>query len=136
MSFWLIKTEPGVYSYDSLERKGSTVWDGVTNNLALMHLRAMKKGDLAFVYHSGEQKMVVGVAEIQSNPYPDPSQNNPKLVVVKLKSKERLVRSITLSEIKRRKELTSFELVQLPRLSVMPVTPQVWKTIMDLGRKI
>ncbi|MBI3766229.1 MAG: EVE domain-containing protein, partial [Ignavibacteriales bacterium] len=126
MGFWLIKTEPSVYSYDSLEREGNTVWDGVTNNLALMHLRSMKKGDLALVYHSGEQKMIVGVAEIQRNPYPDPLHNDPKLMVVTLKAKERLTRSIPLSEIKQRKEFAPFELVRLPRLSVMPVTSKLW----------
>lgn len=135
MGFWLIKTEPSVYSYSSLEREGSAVWDGVSNNLALVHLRSMKKGDLALVYHSGTEKEIVGIAEIQSNPYPDPSQKNPKLVVVKVKAKERLAKSIPLSEIKRRKEFAGFELVRLPRLSVMPVPTSLWGIVMTLGHQ-
>ena len=103
MAYWLLKTDPDTYSYEDLERDKKTVWDGVANNLALIHMREMKKGDLAFVYHSGAEKGIVGIAEIASDPYPDPKEENPKLVVVDVKAKTRLTRAIPLSEIKANK---------------------------------
>jgi predicted RNA-binding protein with PUA-like domain len=134
MSSWLLKTEPSVYSYDTLERDGHAVWDGVTNNLALKHLRTMKKGDLAFIYHSGEEKAVVGIASITSNAYPDPKSKDEKLVVIDIKPKERLKHPVALSEIKQVKNLASFELVRLPRLSVMPVSLQVWSHLIKMSK--
>ena len=83
-NYWLLKTEPSTYSYADLERDGKTVWDGVTNALALKHLRSMKRGDLAFVYHTGAEKQIVGIAGVVRNPYPDPKESEPKLVVVDL----------------------------------------------------
>ena len=123
---WLLKTEPSIYSYDDLEREGKAVWDGVTNALALKHLRSMKKGDLAFIYHTGDEKQIVGIAEVASDPYPDPKENNPKLAVVNLKPHKRLPRTVTLAEIKAQKEFAEFALVRIGRLSVMPVTAPVW----------
>src|SRR2546427_11327115 len=84
-SYWIVKTEPSTYSYDDLERQKTAVWDGVRNNLALKHLRQMRPGDRVLVYHSGEQKAVVGVAEVTAAAYPDPKQKDPKLVVVDLR---------------------------------------------------
>jgi len=126
MAYWLMKTDPDTYSYADLERDKKTVWDGVANNLALIHMREMKKGDLALIYHSGAEKCIVGIAEIASGPYPDPKEDNPKLVVVDVKSKKRLARSIPLSEIKANKALQDFVLVKMGRLSVMPVTEKQW----------
>src|SRR2546425_13233635 len=82
---WIVKTEPSTYSYDDLEGQKTAVWDGVRNNLALKHLREMRPGDRVLVYHSGEQKAVVGVAEVTAAAYPDPKQKDPKLVVVDLR---------------------------------------------------
>jgi predicted RNA-binding protein with PUA-like domain len=130
----LLKTEPEEYSYEQLERDGRTVWDGVTNKLALKHLRAIRRGDLVFVYHTGSQKQIVGVAGAVSDPYPDPRKKNPKLMVVDLKPKERLRRPVTLGEIKGVKEFSGFELVRLPRLSVMPVDKVKWDGILGLSR--
>lgn len=129
MAYWLLKTEPSVYSFTDLRRDGTTRWDGVTNNLALKHLRAMKKGDRAFIYHTGDEKAVIGIAQICGNPYPDPKLNNEKIVVIDLKAESALERTLPLSEIKSIKSLGSFELVRMPRLSVMPVSEGIWNML-------
>lgn len=126
MNYWLLKTEPSCYSYQQLESDKKTVWDGVTNSLALKYLRQMKKGDLALIYHTGDEKAAVGVAEVSSDPYVDPKSNDPKLAVVELKSKQRLARPVTLSEVKSNKQMQDFLLVKMSRLSVMPVTEEQW----------
>jgi predicted RNA-binding protein with PUA-like domain len=134
MAYWLLKTEPSTYSYSDLERDGKTVWDGVTNNLALKHIRSMARGDLAFVYHTGNEKAIVGIAEVASAPYPDPKKKQENLVVVDLKPKRRLQRPISLSDIKARKEFAQFALVRLPRLSVMPVADEIWHALLGLSK--
>ncbi len=134
MAYWLLKTEPSTYSFDDLLRDGKTVWDGVTNHLALKHLRAMKKGDLAFIYHTGEEKALVGVAEIVSAPYPDPRTKDGNLTVVDLTPKYRLKHPVALSAIKSKKEFARFELVRLPRLSVMPVAKDVWDALLAMSQ--
>ena len=135
MAYWLLKTEPTAYSYANLERDQKTVWDGVTNNLALKYLRSMRKGDLAFIYHTGDEKSLIGIAEVSSDPYPDPKKKDSKLAVVELKPKERLPRALPLSEIKAQSQLKNFELVRLPRLSVMPVSDSVWKLLLEFAKK-
>ena len=132
-NYWLLKTEPSAYSFADLERDGKTVWDGVTNALALKHLRAMKKGDLAFIYHTGDERQIVGIAEVASQPYPDPKQRDPKLVVVDFKPRERLHRPVTLAEIKARKEFADWELMRMGRLSVMPVSPEGWTRVAKMA---
>jgi predicted RNA-binding protein with PUA-like domain len=134
MAHWLLKTEPSTYSFDDLELEKKAVWDGVSNSLALKHIRDMKKGDSAFVYHSGEQKSIVGIAEIVSDPYPDPKQKDPKLAVMEIKFAERLKQPVTLAAIKARKEFGDFALVRMSRLSVMPVTPGQWKSLLAMSR--
>jgi predicted RNA-binding protein with PUA-like domain len=126
---WLLKTEPSTYSFVDLEREKRAVWDGVANALALKHLRLMKKGDLAFIYHTGDEKQIVGIAEVTSDPYPDPKENNPKLAVVDLKPRERLPRPVTLAEVKASEEFQDFELVRMGRLSVMPVNDSRWRRL-------
>ena len=133
MSFWLLKSDPETYSYDDLERDKRTVWDGVSNPLALKHIRGMAKGDLAFVYHSGDEKAIIGMAEIVSVPYPDPKQKDPKLVVVEIKAKERLARTVSLAAIKERKDFADFLLVRMSRLSVMPVSASQWKALLAMS---
>ena len=135
MSNWLLKTEPSVYSYANLERDKKTTWDGVTNNLALKHIRSMKKSDLTFIYHTGDEKSVVGIAEIASNPYPDPKAGDPKIVVVDLKPREALAFPVPLAAIKARKEFADFALVRIGRLSVMPVTAAQWKLLLAMSGK-
>ncbi|HEY9787294.1 MAG TPA: EVE domain-containing protein [Candidatus Obscuribacterales bacterium] len=127
MAYWLLKTEPDCYSFADLERDKKTVWDGVTNNLALKYLREMKKGDLALIYHTGDEKAAVGIAEVTSDPYVDPKLNDPKLAVVDVKPKERLKKPVTLAEVKANAALQDFLLVRMSRLSVMPVTAGQWK---------
>lgn len=129
MGYWLLKTEPDCYSYDDLERDKKTAWDGVANNLALKYLRLMKKGDLALIYHTGEERQAVGVAEVISDPYVDPKLNDPKMVVVDVKSKKRLPKPVTLAEVKANKALQDFLLVKMGRLSVMPVTDDQWRML-------
>jgi predicted RNA-binding protein with PUA-like domain len=134
MAYWLLKTEPSTYSYADLEREKKATWDGVSNNLALKHIRAMKQGDLAFVYHSGDEKAIVGTAEIVSDPYPDPKQKDVKLAVVELKPKEKLKNPVTLAAVKAAKEFAQFELVRMPRLSVMPVSAVMWKALLSMSK--
>lgn len=131
MAFWLLKTEPSNYAYSDLVSEKETVWDGVSNNLALKYIRQMRKGDLALIYHTGSEKAVVGIATVISDPYPDPEQNDPRLVVVDVKPKKKLVREISLAEVKSNSKLKDFDLVRLPRLSVMPVETKVWKELVQ-----
>jgi predicted RNA-binding protein with PUA-like domain len=130
---WLFKSDPDHYSFSDLQREGCTVWDGVSNNLALKHLRAVQPGDLALIYHTGDEKAIVGIAEVVSEPYPDPKQKDPRLTVVDVKAREALPRPVTLEEIKKQASLRDFDLVRLPRLSVMPVSEAQWKALMRLA---
>lgn len=129
---WLFKTEPSDYSYDDLEREKKTVWSGVGNNLALKHLREVRLGDEILIYHTGDEKAVVGLAEAIKEAYPDPKENDEKLVVVNIKPKRRFARAVTLAEIKNAEALKDFDLVRLPRLSVMPVNDAHWAALQEL----
>ena len=128
-----MKTEPSEFSYSDLEREKRGVWDGVTNNTALIHIRAMRKGDRALIYHSGGEKSLVGLAEIVSDPYPDPKVGDPKVVVVDIAPAGRLSRPVPLGAVKKEKEFASFELVRISRLSVMPVPPALWKKLLAMA---
>lgn len=132
---WLFKTEPTSYSFDQLQRDGKTVWDGVKNAVARKHLAAVKRGDRVLIYHTGDEKAVIGVATALSDGYPDPKQKDPKAAVVDLAPVERLARPVTLAELKQRPSLASFPLVRLPRLSVMPVSAAEWKEIDRLSQR-
>ena len=132
-SHWIVKTEPSTYSFDDLARQKTAVWDGVKNNLALKHLRQMKPGDRVLVYHTGGEKAVVGVAEVASEPYPDPKQEDPKLTVVKLKAGERLPRPVPLAEIKGDRAFADLGLVRMGRLSVMPASAEQYNRLRKLG---
>ncbi len=131
--YWLLKTEPSDYSYTDLSRDGKTVWDGVSNNFALKHLRTIKAGDLAFLYHTGKERALVGIAEVISDPYPDPKKNDAKLAVVDVKAREELPQSVSLAEVKADSEFSDFLLVRLPRLSVMPVTAPQWNRLLAMA---
>jgi predicted RNA-binding protein with PUA-like domain len=133
MAYWLLKTEPSTYSYDDLVRDKRATWDGVANPVALKNIRSMAKGDLAFVYHTGDEKSIVGIAEIISAPYPDPKLKDPLLVVVEIRPKERLKHPVTLASVKARKEFADFALVRIGRLSVMPVTAVQWKSLLAMS---
>jgi predicted RNA-binding protein with PUA-like domain len=130
---WIVKTEPSTYSFDQLEREKRAVWDGVRNNLALKYLRQMKPGDRVLVYHTGDEKAAVGLAEVASEPYPDPKQKDPKLVVVDLKAAGRLLRPVPLAEIKKDRSFADLALVRMGRLSVMPASADQFKRLLALG---
>jgi predicted RNA-binding protein with PUA-like domain len=132
-NYWIVKTEPSTYSYDDLARQKAAVWDGVKNNLALKHLRQMKPGDQVLVYHTGDEKAVVGLAEVVSAAYPDPKQKDSKLAVVDLKARARLPRPVPLAEIKTDRAFADLGLVRMGRLSVMPATANQFKRLLALG---
>jgi predicted RNA-binding protein with PUA-like domain len=133
MAYWLLKTEPSHYSWDDLERDRRTVWDGVTSPTALKHIRAVKRGDEAIVYHTGEERRAVAIARIVSAPYPDPSSADPRLVVFDLAPVRRLPNPVTLADVKADPAFAGFDLVRLPRVSVMPVAEAHWRRLLKLG---
>jgi predicted RNA-binding protein with PUA-like domain len=135
MNHWLCKQEPSTYNIDLLQKEKTTTWDGVHNNLAIKHIGAMKKGDQAFFYHSGDEKQIVGIMEITSNPYPNPKEANPRFVVVDVKYKKRLERPVTLAEIKSNPKFKDWDLLRISRLSVMPVSSQIWSEILKISQK-
>jgi predicted RNA-binding protein with PUA-like domain len=131
---WLLKTEPSAYSYDSLVRDGRTTWDGVKNPLALKHLANVQPGDSVFIYHTGDEKAVVGIARATSEAYPDPKKKDPKLLVVDLEPEKALAKPVTLAAIKADRRFAGFDLVRLPRLSVMPVSDAQAAAIAAMAR--
>jgi predicted RNA-binding protein with PUA-like domain len=116
---WLFKTEPSVYSFQQLQKDKKTVWDGVANNLALKNLKDIKKGDLVFIYHTGDEKAAVGVAKALGSAYPDPSKNDPKLLVVDVEAGKPLAKPVTLAAVKAHPKLNNFDLVRNSRLSII-----------------
>lgn len=134
-SRWLFKSEPSSYSFQRLQRDKKTVWDGVKNNLALKYLSGVKNGDWVLIYHTGDEKSAVGVAQALGAAYPDPEKEDPKLVVVDVRPIEPLSRPVTLAEMKANPKLAKFDLLRLPRLSIMPVSAEQWRVIEQMGRK-
>jgi predicted RNA-binding protein with PUA-like domain len=133
MAYWILKTDADVYSYDDLERERRATWDGVSNALALRHIRSMAPGDEAFIYHSNVGKDLVGLARITSAPYPDPKLKDPKIVVVDLEAVRRLPSPVPLSTIKADPAFADLGLVRMSRLSVIPVPEQQWKKLLAMG---
>ena len=129
---WLLKTEPSTYSYADLAREQVATWDGVSNPSALNNIRAMKNGDQAFIYHTGDEKAIVGIARIVSAPYPDPKLADPRRVVVDIAPVKALKVPITLATVKADGRFAGFALVRVPRLSVMPVTAEQWEQLLAL----
>lgn len=132
-NYWLVKTEPSTYSYDDLERARTAVWDGVKNPVALRNLRAMHPGDQVLVYHTGDEKAVVGWATVVSAPYADPKKKDPKLIVIDLRAHRRLPQPVTLTQIKADKTLSELPIVRQGRLSVSPVTAPQWSKLLKLA---
>jgi len=124
---WLLKTEPSSYSYDDLEKEGRAVWDGVKNPFALRNMREMKTGDRVIIYHTGDEKSAVGLAEVTREAYPDPKARDPRLLVVDLTPKGRLASPVTLATIKSQAMFADSPLVRQGRLSVVPLTAPQWK---------
>ena len=133
MSYWLLKTEPDCYAWDDLARDGKTVWDGVTNALALKHIRTMKKGDLALIYHTGDERQAIGIAEVTRPPYADPNADDERQVVIDLKPKRKLKRPVTLDEIKADPAFAGWDLLRISRLSVVPVPEPMWERLEELA---
>ncbi|HTW95797.1 MAG TPA: EVE domain-containing protein [Tepidisphaeraceae bacterium] len=133
MGHWLLKTEPTSYSWSNFERDRKTVWDGVTNALALKNLRTIKKGDQAFFYHTGDERSVIGIAQAVSDPYPNPREDDDRLAVVDLKIQKKLKQPVTLSDIKADKTFEGWDFLRLGRLSVVPVPERMWKRIIELS---
>jgi predicted RNA-binding protein with PUA-like domain len=131
MNYWLLKTEPDTFSWDDLARDKKTGWDGVRNFQARSHLKAMKKGDLAFVYHTGEEKSVVGIAKITKESYPDPKDN--EWVAVEIAPVSKLKNAVGLAQIKADKRFTNMVLVRASRLSVQPVKKEEFDMIVALS---
>ncbi len=133
MAYFLLKTEPTVYSYSDLERDKKTVWEGVTSPGGLFQIKTARKGDIAFIYHTGKEKQVVGICEIISDPYIDPKAGNPKLFVFDVIPKKRLPNPVTLEQIKKDKRTFDSRIVTEGRLSVQPVAENVWSAIMEMA---
>jgi predicted RNA-binding protein with PUA-like domain len=134
MARWLLKTEPDSYSWDDLARDKKTVWDGVNNALALKHIRTMAKGDLALIYHTGDERSAIGIAEVASKPYADPKDDDEKLAVVDVKPKRKLTRPVSLDEIKADPAFAGWDLLRIGRLSVVPVPDAMWQRIEELAQ--
>src|SRR5262245_45581226 len=126
MARWLIKEEPGSYSFDQLVKDRKTVWSGVKNALAQKHLQSIRKGDLIFYYHTGSEKAVVGIAAAGSNAYPDPRDGSGKLFAVDVVPRKKLANPVSLAAIKAKRSFADFPLVRISRLSVMPVKDAEW----------
>ena len=138
INYWLAKQEPSGprgYNIIQLKEDKKTIWDGVHNNLALKHIRNMRKGDLVFFYHTGDERQVVGIMSVTSNPYPNPEEDNERFVVVDVKFKSLLAKSVGLDEIKKQKGLENWELLRISRLSVMPVPKSIWDLIIKMSKK-
>ncbi len=133
MAFWLMKSEPNSYGWSDLVRDRATEWDGVRNNAARLHLKAMKPGDEAFFYHSMSDKAVVGVMRIARGPAPDPK--DPDWVSVRVEPVRALVAPVTLKAIKAEPKLARMELIRQSRLSVAPVRPEEWRAVLAMSRR-
>ena len=133
MAHWLIKSEPSVYSYEKLEKEKQTFWDGVRNYAARNNLKAMKKGDAVFFYHSNEGVEIVGIAKVAKEFYQDPTTDDPNWVVVDFKPLRKLKKPVTLAQIKADKRLANMDLVRLGRLSVQTVKEEEWNIVLEMA---
>jgi predicted RNA-binding protein with PUA-like domain len=130
---WILKTDADVYPFDQLEREQKAVWDGVSNAVALKHIRSMAPGDPLLIYHSGQGKELVGLARVTSAPYPDPKQKDPKLSVVDIEVDLRLPKTVSLAAIKADPFFAELPLVRMSRLSVSPVPEAQWKKLLGMA---
>lgn len=133
MNYWLMKTEPGTYSWDDLVKDKKTIWDGVRNFQARSNIKAMKKGDTIFIYHSGEGKEIVGLAKVSKEHYPDPKDKD--WSVVEISADKKLKRPVTLAEVKATKKLSDMVLVRSSRLSVQPVKKEEFDLVIQMSQK-
>lgn len=131
MNYWLVKTEPETFSWDDLVRDKKTVWDGVRNFQARSNLKAMKPGDVVFIYHTGDEKSIIGLAKIVKEAYPDPKDKD--WVVVEISADKKLKKPVSLAQIKSTKKLSNMVLVKASRLSVQPVREDEFKLVIELS---
>jgi predicted RNA-binding protein with PUA-like domain len=134
MARWLVKSEPSTYSYDQLIKDGATVWDGVRNYAARNNLRAMKKNDEVFYYHSNEGTAIVGIAKVSREAFQDPTTKEEAWLAVEIKPVKLLKKPVSLAEIKKDPKLKNMALVKNSRLSVQPVTEEEWERVMEMNR--
>ena len=136
-NYWLVNQEPSGprgYNFSTLQKEKTTVWDGVHNNLALKHMRNMKKDDSVLYYHTGDERQAVGIMTVTSKPYPNPEEDNERFVVVDVKYKKQLDNSVSLEQMKKEKSFKNWELLRISRLSVMPVPKTIWDKIISLSK--
>lgn len=135
MNYWLVKSEPSVYSWDDFVKEGKTAWSGVRNYAARLHLRAMKKGDKVLYYHSNEGLDIVGIATVIKEHYQDPTTDDDRWVAVDIKPLKKLKQPVSIKQVKTDKRLQEMALLRISRLSVQPVTEDEWKVIMELAKE-
>lgn len=133
MNYWLFKTEPDCFNYSDLEKLGRDDWNGVRNFVALKFMRQMHNKDLGFIYHTGKEKAIVGVAQIEGTYYQDPKETDSKWITIDVTPRYRFNKSVTLAQIKAETDFQDWELVRLSRLSIMPVPENIWKLIHIMG---
>ncbi len=138
MKYWLLKSEPNVWSIDQQKKSGlkGSMWDGVRNYQAANNLKKMKKGDLCFFYHSNIGKEIVGIVKVIKEAYPDPTDKLKKFVAVQVRFEEKLKTPVTLETIKKSKELKDLPLIKQTRLSVMPIDTKHWKIILNMSKMV
>ena len=136
MNFWLLKSEPNVWSIEQQEKSGDkgAIWDGVRNYQASKNLKNMKVGDLCFFYHSNIGKEIVGIVKVIKKAFIDPTDKNKRFVAVKVRFKNRFKTPVTLENIKKNKDLKDLSLIKQSRLSVMPIDTKSWKIILKMGK--
>jgi len=137
INYWLAKQEPSGprgYNLSTLQKEKTTVWDGVHNNLALKHMRNMKKGDQIIYYHTGDERQAVGIMSVITNPYPNPEEDNDRFVAVNVKFKRKFQKSVSLEQMKKEKSFKNWELLRIARLSVMPVPKNIWDKIIKMSQ--
>jgi len=133
MAYWLVKSEPEVYSWEQFAKEKQTRWDGIRNYAARNHIKSMKKGETCFFYHSGKDTEIVGICTVAREAYPDPTSDDPAWFAVDLKALKKIPHPVSLDQIKKEKKLSGMALVRISRLSVQPVTDEEWNTVTKMG---
>ena len=133
INYWLLKSEPSTWSWENQVKAGKEMWDGVRNYQARNNLMCMKKKDLCFFYHSVKEKLIVGIVEVVTEHYPDPTDKTGKFVVVDVKAKKKLKNPVSLEQIKSNRKLSNIALIKQSRLSVMPLTKEEWGIIINIS---
>jgi predicted RNA-binding protein with PUA-like domain len=134
MSVWLLKTEPSEFSFDDLVARGVEPWDGVRNPMALRHMAAAREGDTCVIYHTGDERQAVGLANVVRTAYPDPNLDDPRIIVIDVSANQRLPEPVRLAQIKADPRFADSPLIRMGRLSVVPLTDAQYAAILEMGR--